>query len=285
MPPGTRGVLAGLVASLTLVALPAVGQPAGALQRLGLAGYPPDTRPPGFSGATVDGFPLSLGSLRSRVVLLNFWASWCLECRAELPVLERLHRDYVSQGLTVVALNFREEPGTDDFGRVLGQRGAAPLILLDDHVEDVTQLRQGLFSRGHEGITAGDGGHVGNPRAIILAIEHDLIGVEAWAVHVERIPRHGISGSSSACARSRNCCRGKLRRGTTEPSVRAVRTALPAPRSICESSQRRRRTVRVLSVNADQPATTRTNRAGYDSPFPMGLVGRVWCPSHPPLPS
>ena len=110
MPPGTRGVLAGLVASLTLLATSAVGQPAGALQRLGLAGYPPDTRPPGFSGATVDGSSLSLESLRSRVVLLNFWATWCLECRAELPVLERLHRDYASRGLAVVAVNFREEP-------------------------------------------------------------------------------------------------------------------------------------------------------------------------------
>ena len=103
MPPGTRGVLASLVASLTLVAPPAVGQPAGALQRLGLA----DTRPPGFSGATVDGSSLSLESLRSRFVLLNFWASWCLECRAELLVLEQLHRDYASRGLTVLALNFR----------------------------------------------------------------------------------------------------------------------------------------------------------------------------------
>ena len=109
MHPGPRAVLAGLLAGLTLVALPAVGQPAGALQRLGLAGYPPDTRPPGFSGATVDGSSLSLESLRSRVVLLNFWATWCLECRAELPVLGQLHRDYAPRGLTVVAVNFREE--------------------------------------------------------------------------------------------------------------------------------------------------------------------------------
>ena len=121
MPPGTRGVLAGFVASLTLLATPAVGQPAGALQRLGLAGYPPDTRPPGFSGATVDGSSLSLESLRSRVVLLNFWATWCLECRAELPVLEQLHRDYAPRGLTVVAVNFREEPGTvRHYARELG---------------------------------------------------------------------------------------------------------------------------------------------------------------------
>ena len=46
------------------------------------------------------------------MVFLNVWATWCLECRAELPVLEQLHRDYASRGLTVLALNFREESAT-----------------------------------------------------------------------------------------------------------------------------------------------------------------------------
>jgi cytochrome c biogenesis protein CcmG, thiol:disulfide interchange protein DsbE len=46
------------------------------------------------------------------VVFLNVWATWCLECRAELPVLEQLHRDYASRGLTVLSLNFREESAT-----------------------------------------------------------------------------------------------------------------------------------------------------------------------------
>jgi thiol-disulfide isomerase/thioredoxin len=63
----------------------------------------------------------SLESLRSRVVLLNVWATWCLECRAELRVLKQLHRDYAAQGLTDLALNFREEPGTvRQYARELG---------------------------------------------------------------------------------------------------------------------------------------------------------------------
>ena len=136
MSPATRGILAGFVASLMFLATPAVGQPADALQWLGLAGYPPDTRPPGFSGATVDGSSLSLESLRGRVVLLNFWASWCLECRAELPALERLHRDYAPRGLTVVAVNFREEPGTvRQYARELGL--TMPLVL--DSAGDIRQ--------------------------------------------------------------------------------------------------------------------------------------------------
>ena len=129
MSPGTRGALAGFVACLTLLATPAVGQPAGALQGLGLAGYPASTRPPGFSGVTVDGRRLSLEGLRSRVVLLNFWATWCLECRAELPALEQLHRDYAPRGLTVLPVNFREEPGT--IRRYASQLGLTMPLLLD----------------------------------------------------------------------------------------------------------------------------------------------------------
>jgi thiol-disulfide isomerase/thioredoxin len=118
------------------VAPPAVGQPAGALQRLGLAGYPPDTRPPGFSATTVDGHALSLESLRSRVVLLNFWATWCLECRVEMPALEQLHRDYASRGLTVLAVNFREKPETvRQYARELGL--TMPLVL--DSAGDIRQ--------------------------------------------------------------------------------------------------------------------------------------------------
>jgi thiol-disulfide isomerase/thioredoxin len=119
--PGRRGVFVSLVAFLSLLGTLAIGQPTGVLQALGLGGYPADTRPPAFGAATVDGHALSLGSLRNRVVLLNVWATWCLECRAELPVLEQLHRDYAARGLTVLALNFREEPGTvRQYARELG---------------------------------------------------------------------------------------------------------------------------------------------------------------------
>jgi thiol-disulfide isomerase/thioredoxin len=77
----------------------------------------------------VDGSSLSLESLRSRVVLLNFWATWCLECRAELPSLERLHRDYASRGLAVVAVNFREEP--EAVRRYARQIGLTMPMLMD----------------------------------------------------------------------------------------------------------------------------------------------------------
>ncbi len=86
-----------------------------------LTRYAPDTRPPEFRGRTVEGDPVSLAELGGRVVLLNFWATWCLECRPEMPVIERLHRELGLQGLTVVGVNAREGTAAiRDYARELG---------------------------------------------------------------------------------------------------------------------------------------------------------------------
>jgi cytochrome c biogenesis protein CcmG/thiol:disulfide interchange protein DsbE len=78
------------------------------LKSLDLASYRSGTRPPHFSGHTVDARQISLSNFRGKVVVVNFWASWCLECRPEMPVLERLHRELTPRGLTVVSVNARE---------------------------------------------------------------------------------------------------------------------------------------------------------------------------------
>ena len=85
---------------------------ASLLKPLDLLAYPTGTMPPPFSARTMDSRVLSLADLQGRVVVLNFWASWCLECRPEMPVLERLHRDYRSRGLAIIGINTREAPAT-----------------------------------------------------------------------------------------------------------------------------------------------------------------------------
>jgi peroxiredoxin len=79
---------------------------------LELRGYPSTTMAPAFRARTLDARELSLADLRGRAVVLSFWATWCLECRPEMPVLERLHRDLASRGLTVVGINAGEDLAT-----------------------------------------------------------------------------------------------------------------------------------------------------------------------------
>ena len=98
------------------------------LKALNLSGYPSLMQPPEFSGVTADGQRVSLAGLGGRVVLLNFWATWCLECRPEMPVFERLHREFSAHGLAVVGINAREGTATiREYAKELGL--TFPLIL------------------------------------------------------------------------------------------------------------------------------------------------------------
>jgi peroxiredoxin/outer membrane lipoprotein-sorting protein len=60
---------------------------------------------PDFDLKTLDGENVRLSDLRGHPVLLSFWASWCLPCRRELPLLSALHQEYKDKGLVVVGVN------------------------------------------------------------------------------------------------------------------------------------------------------------------------------------
>ena len=75
-----------------------------------LAPLDPAVEAPGFSLADMDGDMHALGDYRDKVILLNFWATWCPPCRHEMPAMERLYRHYRDKGFVVLAVNQWEDP-------------------------------------------------------------------------------------------------------------------------------------------------------------------------------
>jgi peroxiredoxin len=104
---------------------------ASLLKTLDFRGYTSRTAPPQFSGNTLDARQLSLTEHRGTVIVLNFWASWCLECRSEMPVLERLQREFSSRGLAIIGVNARENK--EAVGRYAKELGLTfPLVFDPD---------------------------------------------------------------------------------------------------------------------------------------------------------
>ncbi len=64
---------------------------------------------PNFEASSLDGARLKLSDLRGRAVVLNFWATWCSSCAAEIRDLDRVYRERSGQGLAVVGVNIGDD--------------------------------------------------------------------------------------------------------------------------------------------------------------------------------
>jgi cytochrome c biogenesis protein CcmG, thiol:disulfide interchange protein DsbE len=67
---------------------------------------------PSFSLTGLDGHAVDLATQRGKVVILNFWATWCPPCVEEMPSLERLHRTLGPEGLVVISVSVDEDEAT-----------------------------------------------------------------------------------------------------------------------------------------------------------------------------
>jgi peroxiredoxin len=77
------------------------------LQAMGMAKMPAQPAPD-FTLPSVDGRQISLRQYRGKVVFLNFWATWCIPCREEMPAMEHLYQAYRDQDLVVLAIALKE---------------------------------------------------------------------------------------------------------------------------------------------------------------------------------
>jgi thiol-disulfide isomerase/thioredoxin len=83
------------------------------------------SRLPDFSVRDLQGRELSSADLRGKVVLIDFWATWCKPCKQEMPGYQRLAELYGSRGFAVVGFKFDAMADTEDpllFARKIGVR-------------------------------------------------------------------------------------------------------------------------------------------------------------------
>jgi peroxiredoxin len=149
---GRRRLLA-LGGAAILAARAGPARAADPFEALAVRRFPQPHEPRDFTAATRAGGRLTLGDFHGRVVLVNFWATWCPPCVTELPALERLHRRHEHQGFTVLALSmdtgapamvdaFVRERGLSfpvgldpagEIARRYGVRALPTTVLLDRH--------------------------------------------------------------------------------------------------------------------------------------------------------
>ena len=141
-------------------AIPASGVPVLAFLAWGLTRDPhtipsplPGKPAPDFALQSITGDSFRLKDLRGQVVLVNFWASWCLACRGEHPVLVDAAKRYRDQGLRVVGVVY--EDSRDNARAWIAERGGDWPNVLD--VGSHTAIKYGLFGVpetffiGHDG--------------------------------------------------------------------------------------------------------------------------------------
>jgi thiol-disulfide isomerase/thioredoxin len=87
-----------LAASVGVLALPISGVIAGAAPAMNEAAPP-------LVATALDGQTFDLAKLHGKVVLVNFWATWCAPCRREMPILDAFYRRYHGEGLELIGIS------------------------------------------------------------------------------------------------------------------------------------------------------------------------------------
>lgn len=92
------------MSAIVLAAMMIVFSPASVLRQ--------ETSAPQFVLKDLDGHTVRLSDYRGKVVLINFWATWCPPCRAEMPDLVKLQREHGKAGLQIIGITYPPEKAT-----------------------------------------------------------------------------------------------------------------------------------------------------------------------------
>lgn len=104
------------------------------------------------------GQPATLARFQGRLVVVNFWATWCGPCRAEMPAFNRLHERWAARHVQFVGISAEPSELAARFGRELGI--AYPLWTGGDQVQDLSRRLGNVRSVLPHTVLLGPGGQV-----------------------------------------------------------------------------------------------------------------------------
>jgi peroxiredoxin len=87
---------------------------------------------PDFSLTTLAGEQVTLSDLRGKAVIVNVWASWCGPCRAEMPALEAVYREYAGDDFALLAVNATDQDNLNQAAAFVEELGLTFPILVDE---------------------------------------------------------------------------------------------------------------------------------------------------------
>ncbi|MCB1170638.1 MAG: TlpA family protein disulfide reductase [Leptospiraceae bacterium] len=114
-----------------------------------------------FEATSLDGQKYSLESLKGKFVVISFWATWCMPCRAEIPILNSVFEELHGEGLVILGITAEQKSVVqeflkdthiqypvivDDYGRITSRYGvqAFPTLVMIDRQGNLVDRGAGL---------------------------------------------------------------------------------------------------------------------------------------------
>ncbi len=135
---------------------------------------------PPFEGTDLDGKPVNLANFKGNVVLLVFWASWCLPSAAEIDWLDSVYNKYRERGLRIVGVNVDVSPGS---GTSLESLMPNIKRFVMDHNIRWPNLVSGTGARDYARLY----GVTDIPASVLIGRDGTIIHLDLWRKNLERV--------------------------------------------------------------------------------------------------
>lgn len=114
----------------------------------------------------------SLSALRGQVVLINFWATWCVPCKAEMPALQTYYDQHRAQGLEVLAISVDDARDVAEVKKIAATYGFAVALKSDASYKSLGRIWRmpSTFVIDREGLLRKNG-HVGDAEITLEQLE------------------------------------------------------------------------------------------------------------------